>query len=78
MLISLFDNNLVEQYKINCEHWKNISYGTATILKFLSQRGLCLEENETFGYTGKDNFLEMLELVSKYDSFSSNYIKSKC
>lgn len=71
------DCNLINQFKTECDYWKKVLYRIVTVIKFISQRGLAFfGENEKFGSVQNGNFLGILELLSSFDSFLADHIKT--
>lgn len=75
--VNRVDCNLVNQHKAECEYWKKILYRVVAVVKFISIRGLaCFGDNETLGSLHNGNFLGIIELLSSFDSFLADHIKS--
>lgn len=71
------DSNLVNQYRTESEYWKKILYRVVAVIKFICQRGLaCFGSDETFGSLQNGNFLGIIELLSSFDPFLAEHIKT--
>ncbi|KAE9542493.1 hypothetical protein AGLY_003354 [Aphis glycines] len=57
-------------------YWKNVLHRVVETLKFITSRGLALRgTNEHFGSEKNGNYLGCLELIAKFDPFTSEHIK---
>lgn len=73
---SRIDAELVEQLNIERQYWTSILQRVVEVIKFLSERGLAFRgSDELLGSSSNGNFLGLLELIAKFDSFLSVHIE---
>jgi hypothetical protein len=67
---------LLNELTAEASNWKNILGRILEVMLFLSERGLAFfGSNEHIGNTQHDNFLGIVELLSKYDPVLNNHVK---
>lgn len=69
------DINAVKQFRDELNYW-HVLNRILDVIRFLSVRGLAFRgDNEHFGSHQNGNYLGILELIAKYDSFLDLHIK---
>jgi hypothetical protein len=69
------DADLVRQYNSECQYWRNVLQRLCHVIQFLCERGLPLRgANEQLNTSSNGNYLGLLELLAKYDSFMEEHI----
>jgi hypothetical protein len=69
------DANILKQEQIEMQYWRQVLHRVATVVKFLAGRGLAFRgSDQIFGSNSNGNYLGVIELLSKYDSFLANHI----
>ena len=70
-------NNYIDNLKTEIEKWRKILHRILDIILFLSERGLSFRgSSERIGEANNGNFLGMVELLAKYDSFLNDHISN--
>ena len=70
------DTNAVKQFRDELNYWHEVLNRTLEVIRFLSVRGLAFRgDNEHFGSHQNGNYLGILELIAKCDSFLDLHIK---
>ena len=59
------------------EYWRDVLRRVVAVIKFLGERGLAFRGNdELFGSPHNGNYLGILELISQFDPFLAEHIKT--
>lgn len=71
------DSALIKQTSDAREYWKDVLRRVVAVIKFLGERGLAFRGNdELIGSPNNGNYLGILELISQFDPFLAEHIKT--
>ena len=71
------NNYIIDNLKTEIEKWRKILHRILDMILFLSERGLFFRgSSERIGEANNDNFLGMVELLAKSDSFLNDHISN--
>ena len=69
------DQNLLKAMQAETKYWRAVLTRVIDVMIFLSSRGLAIRgSDEKLGSVHNGNFLGIVELLSKYDSFLSSHL----
>ncbi|KAG8172635.1 hypothetical protein JTE90_001703 [Oedothorax gibbosus] len=72
------DSLIVKETESERDYWRNVLQRVVEVVKFIAKRGLSFfGDNETLGSNQNGNFLGMLELLSQFDPFLAEHLKSR-
>ena len=72
------DRELLKQMTIEKQYWINVLERVVAVIMFLAERGLAFRgDSEVFGSPHNGNYLGCLELLSKFDPFLCEHIRSR-
>jgi hypothetical protein len=73
--IGRIDTQLATQVTDKINYWKAVLHRVVEVITFLGAKGLSFRgDNEQFNKINNGNFLGMLELLAKFDSFIAQYL----
>uniref|UniRef100_H3BEC3 DUF4371 domain-containing protein n=1 Tax=Latimeria chalumnae TaxID=7897 RepID=H3BEC3_LATCH len=70
------DTDLVTQYRAEKQYWRDALHNVLNVVQFLAECGFSPfhGENKIFGSSHNGNFLGIVELIAKYDTFLAQHI----
>ncbi|XP_050530959.1 zinc finger MYM-type protein 1-like [Daktulosphaira vitifoliae] len=75
--LNLINTQMTLQLNNEKNYWTQVLRRITDVIKFLASRGLAFRgSNQIFGSTQNGNYLGILELLSEYDSFLKDHIKT--
>ena len=70
------DHELEQQLNISSKYWTDILQRVVCVITLIAERGLAFRgENETIGSPKNGNYLGIVELLAKYDTFLAEHIQ---
>ena len=76
--IGRVDIELTQQVEHLEQYWRSVLKRVISVIHFIAERGLAFRgDNELVGSPRNGNFLGILELISQYDDFLAQHIKTE-